>query len=148
MAHQSRWGWHPCDYATFLLLKRLNARYEKAVRLFAAWIRWQRKLPHNRVLRETLLDSRGRKIGRRVVGPRPEPRLDPLFCTRQKVVHHWSSAGKHLSEGETIERVAFTDHGISRAYRSARHPASAGELVAPLQLTPERIRELAGSLTA
>src|SRR5262245_65518005 len=101
MAHQSRWGWHPCDYATFLLLKQLNARYEKALRLFSAWKRWQRKMPRNRVIRETIRDGRGRKIGSRIIGVCPEPRLDPLFCTRQKVVRHWSSAGQHLREGET-----------------------------------------------
>ena len=24
MIHPSRWGWHPCDYATYRLLKRLH----------------------------------------------------------------------------------------------------------------------------
>src|SRR5947209_1054995 len=80
MAHQSRWGWHPCDYATFLLLKELNRLYERALRQFAAWRRWQRKMPHNRVIRRTIVDAHGRKIGAEIVGPMPEPQLPPLFC--------------------------------------------------------------------
>jgi hypothetical protein len=146
MAHQSRWGWYPCDYETFRLLKELHARYWKALRRFAEWRRWERKMPHNRVIRRRVVDDQGRKIGSRVVGPRPEPELDPFFCTRQKVVRHWSEEGQHFREGLTMERVAFDDRGIPEAYRAARKPAPEEALVSALSLTPDAIRCLAAQV--
>src|SRR6267142_2725288 len=107
MAHPSRWGWYPCDYETFLLLKKLHAFYWRALRRYAEWQRWHRKQPHNRVIRQRLVDDRGRKVGSRIVGPRPEPWLCPVFCTRDKVLRHWNAEGKHLTEGETVERASF-----------------------------------------
>jgi hypothetical protein len=143
MVHQARWGWYPCDYETFLLLKKLSARYWKALRRIAEWQRWARKQPHNRVIRQKVVDDRGCRVGSRVVGPRPEPALDPLFCTRTKVVRHWSTGGKHLKDGETVERVAFQDWGIPEAYRLARQPRPTRDEIPVLSLTPEEIRRLA-----
>jgi hypothetical protein len=143
MAHQARWGWYPCDYATFQLLKALNARCEKARRRFAEWRRWKRKMPHNRLLRRRLVDEDGRKIGVQIVGPKPEPLLDPLFCQRCPVVRHWTEDGRHLREAETVERVSFCDRGIPQAYGAARRPVPCEKLVPPLPLTPKEIRRLA-----
>ena len=44
----SRFGFHPCDYATYQKLRRLHRWYWQTVRDFHRWWRWQRKLPHNR----------------------------------------------------------------------------------------------------
>ncbi len=143
MAHRSRWGWHPCDYETFRLLKRLHAVYWRALRQFAAWQRWKRKLPHNRVLRRRVVDAQGRKVGSEIVGPMPEPPLHPLFCTRTRVVRNWTRDGRYVKDGETTERVAFHDHGIPDAYRAARKPAATEAEVAPLKLTAEVIRRMA-----
>jgi hypothetical protein len=132
MAHRSRWGWHPCDYETYLLLKELNALCEKARRQYAAWQRWRRKLPHNRVTRRKIVDGQGRVIGREVVGPRPEPALPALFCTRYQAVSRGQSAGQ----------VTFSDLGIPAAYRSARTPAATREEVKPLALTAEQVARL------
>jgi hypothetical protein len=60
---RSRWGFHPCDYATYRKLKLLNLVYHRAVRLAHAWERWQRKAPHNRVRRHRIRDEQGRTIG-------------------------------------------------------------------------------------
>src|SRR5262245_7884384 len=98
MVHRSRWGWHPCDYATFRLLRELNLRCERALRQFAAWQRWQRKLPHNRLIRRVVRDDRGKKVGREVVGPMPEPPLPAVFCVHRWVRTFWSADGKPLKE--------------------------------------------------
>lgn len=45
---KSRFGFHPCDYATFLMLKRVHKAYHEALRKVAAHRRWSRKRPHNR----------------------------------------------------------------------------------------------------
>jgi hypothetical protein len=45
---KGRWGFHPCDHATYLKLKRLNFLRYKHEQRRAEWIRWQRKDPQNR----------------------------------------------------------------------------------------------------
>ena len=148
MAFRSRWGWHPCDYATFVLLKGLHAAYWRAVRRHAAWQRWRRKLPHNRVLRRRIRDEQGRRVGAEVVGPWPEPSLPPLFCTRRQVLTHWSEDGKPLKKGRLKEEVVFDDLGIPEAYRAARCPAASESEVLPLRLTAEDLRRLAAEVEA
>jgi hypothetical protein len=143
MAHRSRWGWHPCDYETYLLLKRLNARCERALRRFAEWRRWRRKRPHNRLVREPVLDHEGRGVGTRVVGPKAEPVLDPLFCVRRQVRSFRGPDGRPLQEAAWVEDVSFCDLGIPEAYRTARRPVPTEEQVPALRLTPEEVRRLA-----
>ncbi len=143
MAFRSRWGWHPCDYATFALLKRLNAAYWRALRHYATWRRWHRKMPHNRVLWRRVRDEQGRKVGTEVMGPWPEPPLPALFCTRRQVLTYWGAGGKPLKEGRLTEEVVFDDLGVPAAYRSARHPAATEREVTPLAVTAEEVRRLA-----
>src|SRR5262245_21923505 len=140
--HQSRWGYYPCAYETFLKLKALHARYWRALRVYAAWRRWQRKQPQNRVLREWLRDAQGRRIGHRIVGPRPEPMLDPLFCVRTQVVSHFADDGSLVRDGRIVERVSFHDHGIPGAYSLARKPAATPEEVTAMPISTEEIERL------
>lgn len=132
---RSKWGFHPCDYQTYLLLKELNRLYEKAKRAYAAWRRWARKLPHNRVMRRWLRNPEGQRIGRQALGPQPEPRLPRLFCTRTQVVQ--STTGNRLGV-----RVAFDGLGVPAAYRTARTPVACAEAVRPLPWTAEEMRWL------
>src|SRR5437764_918694 len=48
MIHQSRWGYHPCNFETYLKLRRLHQAYHDGLRLLARWRRWRAKAPHNR----------------------------------------------------------------------------------------------------
>jgi hypothetical protein len=139
MAHRSRWGWHPCDRATYLLLKKLHGYYWRALRRFAEWQRWRRKQPQNRVIRAWIRDDEGNRVASRIVGPRPEPPLCPVFCTRAFVVRH----GKEERLGE---RVSFCGHGIAEAYRAARTLLADPEKVQPLSLSSEEIRRLAAQV--
>jgi len=43
-ALKSEWGYHPCDKATYLKLKRLHKIYWEQVYKIAAWNRWDNKL--------------------------------------------------------------------------------------------------------
>jgi hypothetical protein len=141
--HKSRWGYHPCDYQTFQLLKWLNGQYQKALRGYAAWKRWSRKQPQNRVIRRRLVDAQGRLVGREVVGPRPEPPLCQLFCRREPVVSHRSADGPCVREDVRIERVTMTHEDLPAAYRAARTPWASPGLVPPRVYSAEAIRELA-----
>src|SRR5438105_4056547 len=119
--NRGRWGYYPCPYVVFLMLKALNQRVLQARRHKGAWERWARKAPHNRVIR--------RKDGLGVPEPLPEPLLDPLFC--RKVA---------LPSGKQV--VELLDHGLEEAYRQARHPKPSDEEVRPLSITDEKIASL------
>jgi len=146
MAFQSRWGWHPCDYETFVLLKRLYAAHLRALRRYAAWERWRRNQPQNRVIRRRVVDHSGRKVGAEVLGPRPEPPLPRLFCVRRQVVTYWGEDGRPLKEGRPAEEVVFDDLGVPEAFRAARRPRATAEEAAPLRLSAEDIRRLAAGV--
>jgi hypothetical protein len=141
-AVQSRWGFHPCDYATFRLLKKLHGFYWRALCQHAAWQRWARKKPHNRLIQRKVRDDEGQVVGREVVGPMTEPKLCPVFHVKDQVVSHLDDDGKYLRQGRLIDRVTLCDHGIPEAYRSARRPQPQADLVSPLRLSADEIRRL------
>lgn len=115
--HESRFGFHPCDYQTFKDLKLLHKLYWQAVHDFHKWQRWNRKLPKNRVVRKWLKDSEGRKYGFEVVGPAPEPVYNAFFVEKNR----WG-------------QLALTDKGIIEAYQNARTPHVVSQ-VKPLNLS-------------
>jgi hypothetical protein len=120
VAVQGRWGWHPCDYATFCEIKgyhRLCLRDYAATKRHQ---RWGAKDPHNRVRSVPGTASVAGSLARtyqRV--PVPEP-----FCVG--------------TDRETYLWVLAT-------YRAARRPAAAAEAVVPQDL-PSRWRVQAEQL--
>lgn len=133
--YRSRWGFHPCDYETYLLLKQLHALHEAALHAYADWQRWARKQPQNRVVRRYRRNEQGNRIGSEIIGPRPEPPLSPLFCTQSRVVQ--GATGESLGR-----RVAFDSLRVPEGYRQARMPAPTAEAVTPLPWTAAEIRQL------
>jgi hypothetical protein len=111
------------------MLKELNKLWFGARRQAAAWKRWQRKLPHNRVRRPRIRDDRGRVIGYGPPTPLPEPQFHPAFCRRVA-----------LPSGAT--ELLVDDAGIEAAYRLARHPKATKEDVAKFPLAEDEIRRL------
>ena len=114
---QSKWGFHPCDHATFLKLKRLNWFAHLSRRLNAQYERWARKQPQNRFVKTTkvvdgkkyrgwALDEKGNRI----------PWLEPVSVP--------GKLGNDL---------------IAENYRRARFPVSSPEAVKPLTLRIEDI---------
>jgi len=47
-AVKGRFGWHPCDYETYLKLKVIKKRFWETVYAAARYERWHNKFPHNR----------------------------------------------------------------------------------------------------
>jgi|GEM_PF-2242565 len=146
--HQSRWGYHPCDYTTHLLLKELNQFYLGALRRFAEWKRWRRKQPQNRMLCKKRRNAWGQVIGKEILGPRPEPILSPVFTRREEVRRHRSDPGQARDEGPRMERVCLAHSDIPEVYRKARTPAEREELVVPLPYSDEEIRRLIAACRA
>jgi hypothetical protein len=92
----SRWGYHACDHATYLKLKRLNHLIEQAKHLAAAQWRFDRKTINQGVRFEPICQG-GRRVGRRRIDgamPRPEcPRPFTLVLLghrrRPAIDHDW-----------------------------------------------------------
>ena len=62
MVCQSRWGYHPCNYETYLQLRRLHRAFWEGRRLLAKWRRWAAKLPRNRTRPEPLVPAVYREV--------------------------------------------------------------------------------------
>lgn len=117
---EGKWGFYPCEWATYRKLKQLNMALTRARRLAANWNRWDRKLSHNRVMRKKIRNEAGQVVGFEAPVPMPEPPLCPVFG---------------LSRREDIEAD----------YRKARYPVGK-EDVKPLALSLAEIDRLLGLL--
>src|SRR5262245_9109067 len=82
---QSRWGFHPCDFSAYRKLKLLNHLLLRARRMAAAWERWHRKDPHNRVTRGRIRNEKGQTVGYEPPVPRAEPAICPVFSRKEAV---------------------------------------------------------------
>ena len=137
--HQGKWGFYPTDYEHYQLLKQLNKHFTAARAIFCDYLRWDCKLPHNRVLRKWKRNEKGQKIGCEIVGPKPDPRLRkpqgylevfPSGSQRVKIEHRGPTGGV-IGTGY-IYKTVLCDLGIEAAYQNARMPVAGPELVQPL----------------
>jgi hypothetical protein len=124
--HRSRWGYHPCDYATYRLIKRLHWLWFRTLRRLAAWQRWNAKLPHNRVIWRRLRAA-GKPVGWEQVGPWPEPAL-PAFMVEDR----W---------GKRVIAHAWIDSFYRAAHRPAPEPVESWPL-AKIQEIQDLLRQL------
>lgn len=140
--YSSRWGFHPCDYATYRKLKLLNHAYLKALRIARAWERWQRKDPHNRVIRRRIKNAKGQTIGYEAPTPREEPCVCPVFTQKFLEVRYVDKKGNVVKEGFAAPKVVTDDFGVVADYAAARKPVKDAKDVRPLRLSVETIDAL------
>ena len=135
-AHESRWGFHPCCYETYLKLKFLNKFYVKGLHQIAAWRRWDRKMPHNRLTYKHIRNENGQKIGKEVVGPRKEPvPNNPLIEKKHFTARYsWQKDYDYYGFKNRCDKIASD-------YKRARTPLPKDE-VKPLTLDIETINKL------
>lgn len=134
--YETKWGHVAYSYEDYLKLKKLNALYFKAHSQANQWERWVRKAPHNRVLRRTIRDDQGRKIGSEVLGPRPEPPTCDMFS--KKLV-----TNDRMPIGRWFEGFICTkDHDIVEEYRKSRRPMPSRFQVEAPCLTSEQLDNL------
>jgi hypothetical protein len=108
------------------MLKELNKLWVEARRQRAAWRRWFRKLPHNRVRRRPIRNLRGWVYAYDDAEPIPEPVLNPAFLRKVQ-----------LPSGRV--EIVLADGWIEAAYRLARYPKPGADDVAPLPVAEEEI---------
>jgi hypothetical protein len=111
------------------MLKELNKLWLKTRRQAAAWQRWHRKRPQNRVRRPRLRDERGRPIGYGPPESVPEPPTTVCFCRKVELP---SSRFELFLSGGAVEI----------AYRLARRPKAMAEEVEPLPISEGEVRRL------
>lgn len=96
---RSRFGYHPCDFATWQKLRSLKKCYWQTVKDFHRWWRWQRKRPENR---------RG-----------PEPKFCDVFVINKP----WFRPRRvHAHDAVRYYPKTLVDHGILELFAAARQP--------------------------
>lgn len=142
-AIKSKWGFHPCGYETFMKLKSLQKLYQDALRRKAAWERWERKLPENRISRKKIRNSAGQVVGFMAPQPLPEPELNNLL-EKVEYTTHQDRSGQYSTKPHKRERVVLRKFAelILADYRNARFPVSAENQVRPLKLSEDQIDAL------
>jgi hypothetical protein len=121
---RSRFGYHPCDYATYRQLKFLNLVYQRAVRLAHAWDRWKRKDPHNRVIRRRIRNEQGQTVGYTEPVPLPEPAICLVFSRKIQEKRFVDKKGKHFKEGFLDDKEVTDAARIPLDYAAARTPVA------------------------
>lgn len=122
--YESRWGYHPVSYETFLKLKELHKWYHMTLRHLGTWVRWDRKTVHQHG---------------------PEPKYCPTFVENRPEWRDFVDAdGNYHCRYYPKKRV---DHGICEAYHQARMPRPK-EDVEPLDISVEEIDRLHTEVSA
>ena len=134
--HQGKYGFHPCNRETYLKLKVIHKVYWESVFRLAAWQRWDRKAPQNRVQRWAGKDADNKRI--RVIPPvpLPEPKLTPFIVKME----HKRAAKPHDLLWHTV-KIDPSIYAALYDYRNARTPVEETQ-VRPLSLSPEKIDAL------
>ena len=97
---QGKYGFYPCSYGLYLKLKRLNYLCFLGKRRNAEWERWNRKLPHNRVIRQKKRNVAGQVIGYEIVGIRTEPIIAPCYDPDATIYYDYRAARSPVSTPE------------------------------------------------
>ncbi len=105
---RSRWGFHPCDYATFCTLRKLHKAMWRVCYELGRLRAWERKQPQNRR------------------GPRPQvcPASLKYLDVRVKGSTSPYDNGYRASAyaGWTGNEVIVPDRELIRLFQEARHP--------------------------
>lgn len=119
---EGRWGYHPCDYPTFLRLKEAHGLLLRAYRDCKRRIRWDMKDSHNRK------------------GEQPTAPVDFLEWG-------WHRLDKNCFSGLGFRRFKGQNYYLKvlREYRSARIPRPTPDEVIPLDL-PEDLEDVIAEL--
>ena len=116
---KSRFGFHPCDYTTYLKLKNIKKWYYEWLRAAASWERWHRKEPQNRVIRRKIPGKPGVSCGYEIVGPQPEPVVCPFFGKGTWFLADFENARMPRTEeqaGQLFFRLSHSLEEINQLY--------------------------------
>lgn len=136
--YQSKFGYHPISFEASKKLRFINGVFAKAQHLAGAWERWNRKLPHNRVMKMAIRDENGRKIGTEIVKnatgqplPLVEPQICPLFHVKGSIYARSNGFGERIMYDsrkartpqptpEDVQPCTFTEQEIDKLFEAAK----------------------------
>ena len=144
---QGRFGFHPCDRATYLKLKLIHKVFWKSIFRSAQWYRWDRKEPQNRVQRfQRAADGKREKLVPPVA--LPEPKLPPYLLKLEHRKIHRTYTGDYKQwidhEREVVWYSLKMNPDLYAAvadYQNARTPVVESQ-VRPLSCSAEKIEAL------
>lgn len=131
---KTRWGYVSYSYEDYKNLKKLHHLYNQALMNLGKFKRYNRKLPKNRTIKKILRNNLNQKIGTNIIGPMPEPKLNPFFITH--IPNGILNKQKWIYEFFKID-----DHQIVSEYKKARMPVNQENVLKP-SFTSEQIIEL------
>lgn len=126
--YRSRFGYHPCSRETAKKFRTINRVYMKALRMQAAWERWNNKLPENRKGKEPArcTTPAGREKGIRKDGG--------------GLLFEWTY--KWPGNGKRPYRISKLGEDFLEMSRQARKPQPSPEAVTPLKYSEAQIDRL------
>ncbi len=164
--YRSNWGYHPCNYETFLKLKMLYKAYHASQSRAKAWFRWARKMDRNRKGNEPqvlpvfneLVPSQGiRSYSNERTMHSTWLKTDkgtayayeiPMGYEPEEVKASWGTYTRQKSTGRNHDKtVVVRSHAIEEAYRQARIPAKSPEDVRPLIIPLAQIDAMMSDLS-
>lgn len=138
--NKTKYGYFACDKPTYKKIRRLYYYYWQAVQQAANWNRWHAKNPNNRIIKvKEKIDG---KIKVKLVLPKPEPELVPVF-TKKEVVTSFYRKGVYVPGGFQEEKVSVCDMGILALYAAVKKPKNVAK---NLHETTHTIEEIIGML--
>lgn len=135
--NKSRFGYHCCDYETFLKLKELHKWFYEELHRWSTWRRWANKEPQNRVVRRKIKDLNGYVIGKETIGKAPEPKYCPYFHKNGKPGTEKRILVSYKYDRETKKTIMtwkpnIHEDQIISAYQIARMPKPTPKDVDPI----------------
>lgn len=102
-AIKGRWGFYPCSYEVYCLLKRVNFLALQIRIIRAAWKRWSRKDPDNRVVWQHHQGGMRTKIGMM-----PEPFLPPFDVDPNTIFEDYRRARYPVQTESEVKGISLS----------------------------------------
>lgn len=146
---QSRWGFHPCDYEHYRKLKFLNHKLMEARVKHAAFVRYKRKDPDNRVRKHYQRNEKGQKISYTTT-PWAQPDTCPVFSKERNLEGSaQTERSADLKEKIVVKSddvypwcIWTIDPGVEEDYRRVRFPKEKPSDLEPLKLDEAQVAVL------
>lgn len=143
---KTKYGYFACDKGTYKKIKRLYFYYWKAVQQAANWNRWHAKKPENRIVK--VKEKVGGKTVVKLVIPKSEPALVPVFTKKEVVTSYYDRNGQYVPGGFQDEKVGVCDMGIIALYKAVKTPKKYEKNLSDVTHTAEEIAAMLKEITA
>lgn len=143
---KTKFGYFACNKLMYRKIRRLYFYYHKAVQQAANWNRWHGKKPENRVVQ--VKEQVDGKTVVKLVMPKAEPALVPVFTQKTAVVSYYDQDGKYVPGGFEDVKVGVCDMGILALYHAVKKPKKLSKNIPEIAHTEEEVTAMLKQITA